>query len=93
MNLSQDSAITDPVALRVTAIISQLNLLAGGSPTRIDGPTEDWSLRELADALKAVADSGFSFSDGKGVSLKTVLRALQTFNAQPYRLLRAALAQ
>ena len=79
--------------VRAAAVISKLNLLASGSLTRVDGPTEDWSLRELADALKAIADSGFSFLDGKRVSLKTVLRALQTFNAQLYRLLRAALAE
>jgi hypothetical protein len=71
------------------AAIANLKLLAGTSPAAVTGPTGDWSLRELAQRLSAVADTDFS----GGIRLSNVLQTLQAWSPQPYTSLRAALAQ
>jgi len=50
-------------------------------------------VRELADLLNSLPDSGFTLPANKSASLKAILHTLQTFNPQPYKSLRAALAQ
>jgi len=78
---------------KVPATIAHLRQLTGAPATPIDGPTGDWSVRELSDALLGIPGSGFKLPDNKNVSLQAVLQALQTFNSQPFTSMQAAVTQ